>query len=286
MAVKSKEAVKNDEVATETVVDTRPIHLRATPEKVTIKLYEPRCRNARILQKKIFRPLFNSQKGHWETGLTDEEEVELSKLVGASLSKYSVDLPEYYQQPIGKFTIDSDPVELISTNINDFIKIKFLRADHRIANSESELVDNQIAMYYIYSEELEKKQSAERLTRKKKAYDFIDEPFAVKRSAIEVFENKSYEKGDEALINQRIEVAIEGDNLTGFLDIISRSSDEVGIDALIVRAVNKNIFQTDEKGKYYYMDEFIGANRQDVIRKLLNPDFAQKLSTIKQKLSF
>lgn len=292
MAIKanSKTSVNTTDTATmvveEQVVDRRPIHQRTPAETVTVNLYEPRCRNAKILQKKTFRPLYNSSTGQWVTGLSDDEERELEIIVGMSLNKYSTELPEYYQQPIAKFVIDSDPVELVSTNVNDFIKIKFIRADHRIANSETELQDNQTAMFYIYSQKLEKEQSAARLTRKRKGFDFLKENFVTKRSVIEVFENKSYEKADEVLIDQRIEVAIEGDNLTDFLNIIERSPDEIGVDALIVRAVKKNIFQVDEKGKYYYMDEFLGESRQKVIRKLLNPDFAEKLSTIKTKLSF
>lgn len=263
-----------------------PLHLRDVHEKITIHLEPSRCINAKILQQKSFIPLYSYRQNKWITGLTQEEALELSEHLGVSLISYSQDeMPAYYNQPIAKLSLSADPVTLDSRNINDYIKIKMIKADSRFAPSKEDLNDPRYAeaMYYIYSSEIEKRSASKIVNLKKQAYDFLDKPFAVKKAVIEVFFDKVYREADEDLINQMFEVAIKED-LKKLIGIMNQDMQEIGMNAFISHAVDSGIVQVSGN-KYYYMDELIGKTKNDAITYLLRPDNSNTYQIIKQKTS-
>lgn len=218
---------------------------------------------------KVIEVLYDHSKGKYATGLTEEEEVEYSKLLGVDLSAvFNPTEPHpYWPTKAAQITLPNYTIVFDSNKPQEYVKIRNLKASKFVANSirEYEAGEFPDATHVIYDEESEVKSKATKLAQRDEATIFKSKMSADdKVSMIQILSNKSVRGRSDDFLNVELSDIIEG-NPEEFLRIARMGKEEVYNKAKILEATHKGVINKEASG-YFWMGEQIGMDLDDAAK--------------------
>jgi hypothetical protein len=234
--------------------------------------------------------LYDSNKGGYATGLTDEEAERYGKLLGVDLSaNFNPEKPHPYWSTKGaSIKLPNNTLILNDEIPRDFVKIKNLKASKFVANTfeawEAGLYPN--ATHYIYDEETEVIEKATKVQARDKAiaikHKMSNED---KISIIMILSRKMVRGRSSSFLDVEIdELLKDHKNVLEFLRYTSMDREEVYTNSLVLECIHKNIL-TKEGGSIYYMGELIAYDIDEAIKWFLDPNNSKLKGSILGKLT-
>lgn len=238
---------------------------------------------------RVVEALFDPKTGRYATGLTEEEEKVLSKVLNQDLSSYynhDDPHPFWAKSKASRLELPNHTLILRLDNPYDYIKYKLALASKFVANNYTEWKEGkwEYATHYIEDIESDIKSELPVFEAKKKAYKLIDKlDYNTKRNILLLLTGQSYANKDNDFIDLRLGQIIE-DDPKKFLSYAELSKDELNIRAFIEEAVMKNIIKL-ENGIYSFGDTKIGIGIAEAIEFFKKKENSSLYLVIKEKIS-
>lgn len=221
-------------------------------------------------QSKVLEVPINGKTGKYETGLTEEETEKYGKILGVDLS--DIVLPEaahpFWSTKAAWITLPNHTVIFDTSNPRDFVKVKNLKANNRVANSMREWEEGLFpqATHVIYDESEEIEAKAKKAELHEAAIAILSKlTLEDKISIATVLSNGglSINKQSANFVTVEMHNLINKD-VREFLRVAKMGKEEVNLRAKIFQMADKEIL-TRSGGAYYYMGDMIGLTVEDVI---------------------
>lgn len=235
-------------------------------------------------QAKKIEVLYDPKTGGYATGLTDEEEKELSEKLKLDLSRtFNPEKPHpYWSSKSAVITLPNHTIFFNPNNPLDYIKIKNLKASKYVANSLKEWEEGKYehATHYIHDEQAEVEVKSNKVQNLLKCASIMEKmTLEDKVNVIQVVLGESVRNQSISFVDAKLQEIIDSPSKQKeFLQVTSLSKSDVYTRALVGEAVHKNIINK-KSGSFYYMDELIGENIEEAIR-FFNDDKNQRIKVI------
>lgn len=239
-------------------------------------------------QPKTVEALYDVNTGKYQTGLTEAETKEYSRILGVDLSDTfnPNEAHPYWSSKASWVYLPNQTLVLETTKPHDFVKVKLMKASPKVANTyadwENDLYPD--ATHYIYDETEEIELKASKIEAKNearnKAYSM---PMAQKKAMVQILSKKTVKNQSDKFINVEIDALIE-DNAREFIRVADMPKEDIVIRSNIYELEAKNVL-TKENGAYYYMAEMLGVDFDDMVNWFKKPDNNRLRVLILEKLS-
>lgn len=261
------------------LVEVRPIPRKTWHEKTGVESFK---------QAQGYEVLYDPLMGCYATGLTPEEEVKYSKLLGVDLSsKFDGTAPHpYWSTQAARIKLPNQTVIFNDEKPSDFVKVKNLKASKFCANSLKELEDGKWpeAEFVIYDESEEVAVKATKIQRRDRCVAIATKMSLEEQTKIvQILSEKSVSGRSPNFITVELDKVIE-DKPDDFIRLSKMDKAEVYTRATILDAIYRNVI-TKESGAIYYMGERIANDYEDAVKWFLDPQNSKMKVTIMEKLN-
>lgn len=240
-------------------------------------------------QPKVIEALVNSVTNRYDTGLSEEETVKYSRLLGENLSsEISLDgKPHpFYGMKKGQLKLPNRTIFLETEIPLDYVKYKIAMASPFVANSmrEYELGLYPIATHVIYDEETEITRKASKIQLKNKANKISYElTLTEKIEIILVIRNKRVRGQSQDFIDVIVDDIITN-SPEEFIRVAEMDKTEMHIRATVLEGLNKNVL-TKEGTAVYYLGDIIGFDYEAAVKYFLDPNNQKQKIAIFEKIN-
>lgn len=216
------------------------------------------------------------QSGTIVTGLNPEDQARLEKILKRDLSPVSSFWHDY-----AIILTDKEKV-LNLDNPEHELAYKFLLANKKVANSETERMEWPYAEYIIYNEELEAQVKNEKFTVKRKAVTAFNELSASQmRDILKLYPGfTKIDSVSPAIIETRLYELMEQDPAK-FISLVQDK--KLDMKVFLKDLVGHKILRKN-KSAYYYGTDNIGHDEESTITYLEDPQNQGLLIALKQSL--
>lgn len=260
--------------------------------KVTVKPLPKETWHGKTGKESFTRPkkievLYDIDKGGYATGLTDEDVVKYSKILGVSLDNiFNPEEPHpYWGSKAGVITLPNHTVIFDTDKPAEYVKIKNMKASKDVANSLAEYEKGlwPEATHYIFDEEEEISVTASKINLRNKCISMAagmshDEKLHV----IQILSNKSFRGRSQDFADVEINNIIEN-SPAEFHNLTTMTKEELVARGTILEALLKHKL-VKEGAKIMYMGETIGHDIDQAVKYFLDPDNQAMKVAILEKL--
>lgn len=235
--------------------------------------------------------LLDSATGKYATGLT-EKDIEYLKSQGCSFDLSDTYDPvkahTYWGSNAAKIKLPNHTMILDESRIQDYIKIRNLKASKFVANS---LKDWQEGLYpeathIIYDEREEVEVKATKIQQKNKAIGMILKmSLDDKTNVVRLLSDASVKGRSQDFIDVEVDKIInDPEKLDQFFDLFKMPKEEFVIRAQILEGIHRRIL-TKEGPSIFYMGEKLGFDMEETVKYFLDPNNQQVKITLLEKLT-
>lgn len=213
--------------------------------------------------------LVSLRTGQFATGLTPEDRERLQGKTGYDLS------PDYINETAHKFW--NSPAAMVKlehkTNIFDTnkpldeIKVKLMKASDLVANSQKEYEEGKFpgALFVIYDEIEEVEIKASKAAVKRKVIiESAKLTKARKAELVQILLGISVRNQSDDYVDLKLDEAIDREGAERVLTLIQRDKARVGVHAMVLEGIHKNVLRKDGTA-VYYMDDQIGFDVESAV---------------------
>jgi len=227
-----------------------------------------------------FQPVYSSKLGHLATGLDDDAERRLGKVLGANLTPSTNN--EYWTH--FKVKMHDKTMVFDLNNALDEVRISVLRASKYVANSQKELDEGEWpeAKYFIFDEQQEIESQAKKVEIKARAVIEFNKLSPGKRLDILKIFGKIGNNNTADFTYTKLYDILE-DDPKEFLKVSTMKKAEIATRSLIFDLERTGIFRR-RQAAYLYNDSQIGFDYEDTVQNLLNPKNQELLIKLKTDL--
>ena len=229
---------------------------------------------------------YNVRTGRYDTGLSPEDKERLEKLTGFNLSDhYTKEVPHPYWSEQGVITLPNGTKIFNDEKPQDEIAIKVMKASEIVANSMKEYEEGlfPFATHVIYDEREGVEIKASKIAIKKEAYIETNKLSREKKTEIiQILTNKSMRKQSDSFVEIALDELVEL-KPQDVLDLIKKDKADVGVHAMVLEGIDKNILRK-EGTSVYYMDDQLGFDVSSAVQYFKDPSNQKLKAEIINKL--
>lgn len=227
------------------------------------------------------RAFFNAEKGHYDTGLSEEQYTRLATQLKTDLTPNYDN--EFWATEL-KIKLGNDGVVLDPNNPLDEVKIAVAKANKFIANSIKELKSGlwPDAKFVIKNEKEEAEVEEAVINTKIEAAKIFDKLTPAKRKQILKLYGKSANNSTESFVTAKLYEEMER-NAKDFIKKSSMDSKELDVRSTLFDLENLGII-VNKGGQLTYNDDILGYDREDAVLNLLKPKSQELLLSLKEKI--
>lgn len=258
------------------------IEIRPLP----LKKWHGKKDNESFTLPKSFEVLVNPETGRFDTGLTPDETVKYSKLMGVNLDDtYTGEAHPYFSQKQAWVELPNKTFFFDTRTPQQFIKYKHCLVSDQVANSQKEYDEGKWpnATHVIYDEEQVMAEKAKDAFQVKQAWETVgklsmDDQIGI----VHLVMGKSPRGRSADFIMGKLKEAIE-QNPSEFNRIFALGREEVVLRDKIKDLLYNRIL-TQEQNTIYYMGEPIASDEEDAVKWFKDPNNSQLKTRILEQL--
>lgn len=219
--------------------------------------------------------LVNPETNKYATGLTEEETIEYSKILGVDLSdKFDREEPHPTWSSNSWIITLGNKTQIFDTDKpKDFVIVAILKASKFVANSmkEYELGMFPFATHVIDDETKEIERKASKIQAKQMAYGLITKLSAEdKCDIIQILSGKSIRGKSQSFLDVEIDALLE-EKPQELIKYCKMPKEDVFLHALILEALFRNIL-TKEGNNICFMGDILAMSEEDAIAYFKDPN--------------
>lgn len=227
------------------------------------------------------RAFYNAEKGHYDTGLTQEQ---IERLAVALKTDLTPNYDNEFWATELKIKIGNDGIVLDPNNPLDEVKIAVAKANKFIANSVKELKNGlwPDAKFVIKNEKEEAEVEEATINTKIEAAKIFDKLTPIKRKQLLKLYGRAASNVTDSFVTAKLYEEMEK-NPKDFIKRSSMDAKELDIRSTLFDLENLGII-VNKGGQLTYNDDILGYDREDAVANLLKPKAQELVLALKDKI--